>query len=261
LPFLKPVSRDHYVDKLTIETPEQVHLEFVLAGIGSRFMAALLDTAIEILVSLLVLALAAAVLFSPFEGKSRLWVGAILILFFFLITWGYYATFEALWKGQTPGKRWAGIRVIKDSGRPINAFEAISRNLVRFVDYMPGFYGVGVVTMMLNRKSRRLGDFVAGTIVVHETSEKDAAPFFNVTQSPEYVFPQAAKLTLQEAELIETFLARRLDISPSIRQQTAERIAGMISSRLAIAPAVRPISNEAFLELIVTEFRNRARFR
>jgi hypothetical protein len=152
--------------------------------------------------------------------------------------------------------------VIKDSGRPINTFEAISRNLVRFIDYLPGFYGIGVVTMLLNRKNRRLGDFVAGTIVVHEGSEREPAPFFNTTaQSSDYVFPQAANLTLQEAELIETFLARRLDIAPAIRQQNAQRIAEMVSNRLAIAPEARPADTETFLELVIHEFRARAKYR
>jgi uncharacterized RDD family membrane protein YckC len=248
------------VDKLTIETPEQVHLEFVLAGIGSRFMAALLDTIIIIAAGLLALGIATLFLLSSWFQKTSLYVIAILTVVVFCLVWGYYATFETLWKGQTPGKRWAGIRVIKESGRPITAFESIARNLVRFIDFMPGLYGFGVVTMLLNRQNRRLGDFVAGTIVVHESSGKEAAPFFNPRQG-EYVFPQAARLTLQEAELIEAFLSRRLDMAASIRQQTAERIAQMISNRLAIAPDARPLNDEAFLELIVTEFRNRARYR
>jgi uncharacterized RDD family membrane protein YckC len=250
------------VDKLIIDTPEQVHLEFVLAGVGSRFMAALLDSLIQAVITFFIFLIAVAFAAAPLFGRSPVWAFAVLIFVFFCITWGYYATFEALWKGQTPGKRWAGIRVIKDTGRPINTFEAIARNLVRFVDYLPGFYGIGVVTMLLNSKNRRLGDFVAGTLVVHETSEREAAPFFNTAaETSDYVFPQAARLTLQEAELIETFLARRLDIAPAIRQQNAVRIAEMVSNRLAIPPDARPADTEAFLELIVREFRNRAKYR
>lgn len=250
------------MDKLIIDTPEQVHLEFVLAGIGSRFMAVFLDTLIQVAAFFVIFIFTLIFATTPFAGHSPAWIFAILILVFFVITWGYYATFETLWKGQTPGKRWAGIRVIKGSGRPINAFEAIARNLVRIVDYLPGFYGVGIVTMMLNRRSQRLGDLVAGTLVVHEGGEQEAAVFFNsLTQHGDYVYPQAAKLTLQEADLIEAFLGRRLDIAPSIRQQSAQRIAEMIAARLAIAADARPADNEAFLELIVKEFRNRARYR
>lgn len=249
------------MDKLTIDTPEQVHLEFVLAGIGSRFMAALLDTAITLGAILVILVLLSIFAITPLAAHSPIWLAAILVLIVFAIMWGYYATFEAVWKGQTPGKRWAGIRVIKESGRPVNAFEAIARNVVRPVDFMPGFYGFGVVTMLLNRKNKRLGDFVAGTLVVHESSDRDAVPFFNTASAVEYALPQAAKLTLQEAELIETFLSRRLEIPTAIRQQNAARIAQMIGAHLAIAPEARPSDDEAFLELIVREFRNRARYR
>jgi uncharacterized RDD family membrane protein YckC len=249
-------------DKLIIDTPEQVHLEFMLAGIGSRFMAVFLDSLIQ-LVAYLVLLLCGLFWISlgdtsPGRSVFRQAIGVLVV---FCINWGYYAVFEALWKGQTPGKRWAGIRVIKDTGRPINAFEAISRNLVRFVDLLPALYGVGVVTMLLNSKHRRLGDFVAGTLVVHESSDREASLFFNTPEKTDFTFHQAAHLTIQEAELIETFLARRLDIPPEVRRLNGQRIADMISSRLGITAESRPADNENFLELIVREFRTRARYR
>lgn len=251
------------MDKLTIDTPEQVHLEFVLAGIGSRFMAAFLDTLIHLALYLVLFlaGLVFAVSSRSLFNDSPKWALAIAIFVLFCINWGYYALFEIFWKGQTPGKRWAGIRVIKDSGRPINAFEAIARNLVRFVDWLPSLYGVGVVTMLLNAKHRRLGDFVAGTLVVHESSDRESSLFFNTAEKTEFAFPQAAKLSLQEAELIETFLARRLDIPSEVRLQNGQRIAAMVSARLGIAPESRPADNEDFLELLVKEFRNRARHR
>ena len=251
------------MDKLTIDTPEQVHLEFVLAGIGSRFMAAFLDTLIQaaLYLVLFLVGLALAVSSGRVFSDSPKWVLAIVIFIAFTINWGYYALFEIFWKGQTPGKRWAGIRVIKDSGRPISAFEAISRNLVRVVDWLPSLYGVGVVTMLLNAKHRRLGDYVAGTLVVHESSDRESSLFFNTQERADFIFPQAAQLSLQEAELIETFLARRLDIPAEVRRQNGERIAAMISARLGIVPESRPADNENFLELMVKEFRNRARYR
>ena len=250
------------MDKLTIDTPEQVHLEFVLAGIGSRFMALFLDSLIQSALFFVLFWVAVGLsLASSFSKTKTLWAAAAVILASFCITWGYYTAFEILWKGQTPGKRWAGIRVIKESGRPINAFEAITRNLMRVVDLFPGFYGFGVVTMMLNSKNRRLGDFVAGTIVVHETSERESTVFFNTHDSTQYSFPQAAQLTLQEVELIEAFLARRLDIPSQVRLHSAMRITEMVSTRLRIDSGMRPPDNENFLELVVKEFRNRARYR
>ncbi|HEY7403981.1 MAG TPA: RDD family protein [Candidatus Angelobacter sp.] len=249
-------------DKLIIDTPEQVHLEFVLAGIGSRFMAIFLDALIELVLYAVLIGISLSLGFSGFFNANRsIWWIALMTLVIFCIYWGYYAIFEALWKGQTPGKRWAGIRVIKDTGRPINAFEAISRNLVRVVDFFPGFYGVGVVTMLLNAKSRRLGDFVAGTIVVHETSDRESSLFFNTPTRADFTLHQAAGLTLQEAELIETFLARRLEIPPEVRRFNGQRIAEMVAARLNIPPEARPPDNENFLELMVREFRSRAQYR
>jgi uncharacterized RDD family membrane protein YckC len=250
-------------DKLTIDTPEQVHLEFVLAGIGSRFMAALLDALIEAAGYLVLFILSLFWLSTGlFTGSRSVWLEALVSLVAFCINWGYYAIFEALWKGQTPGKRWAGIRVIKDSGRPINAFEAIARNLVRVVDFLPLFYGVGVITMLLNAKNRRLGDYVAGTLVVHESSDRESKIFFNTPPAQtEFTLHQAAGLTVQEAELIETFLSRRLELTPEVRRLTAQRIADMISTRLKVPPESRPADNENFLELTIKEFRSRAQYR
>lgn len=249
-------------DKLIIDTPEQVHLEFVLAGIGSRFMAVFLDSLIEAAVLLILLLLTLLWIGSGALDFTRsIWWEALVTFVVFCIYWGYFATFEAIWKGQTPGKRWAGIRVIKDTGRPINAFEAIARNLVRVVDFFPGVYGVGVIAMVLNAKHRRVGDFVAGTIVVHESSDRESSIFFNTPTPVDFALHQAAGLTLQEAELIETFLARRLDIPLEVRRFNAQRIADMISVRLNIPPASRPPDNENFLELMVREFRSRAQYK
>ena len=248
-------------DKLTIDTPEQVHLEFMLAGLGSRFMAAFLDILIEVVLYLVLFLLTVFWASTDlFDWNRSVWWSAFVTFVGFCINWGYYAVFEALWKGQTPGKRWARIRVIKDSGRPINAFEAISRNLVRFVDFLPFFYGIGVVTMLLNAKHRRLGDYVAGTLVVHESSDRESI-FFNTPTKTEFTLHQAAGLTLQEAELIETFLARRLEIPPEVRRLNAQRITDLISTRLNIPPESRPSDNENFLELMVKEFRSRAQYR
>ena len=158
------------MDHLTIETPEQIPLEFLLAGIGSRFLALALDTAIQVLAGALLLIAATviagtALMDSP-QGAT--WAMAALALAWFLVQFAYFAFFEALWNGQTPGKRYLHLRVINDSGRPITAYEAISRNLLRIVDSLPGIYAVAIVSALLSAKSKRLGDYIAGTVVVHE---------------------------------------------------------------------------------------------
>ena len=225
-------------------------------------MALLIDTLLQsalFIVLTLITVFAFNFSFEKFKSYSG-WIMAIVTLAYFCIYWGYFAAFEVLWKGQTPGKRVAGIRVIKDSGRPLNVFEAITRNVLRAVDILL-FYGVGVLTMLLNSKNRRLGDFVAGSLVVHESSAHEAELFFNTPAQSGSVFHQAAGLTLQEVELMETFLARRLDIPPEVRRINAARIANMIATRLGIPSEARPEDNENFLEIMVREFRNRATFR
>ncbi len=100
------------------------------------------------------------------------WIVAILGLISFILLWGYYIFFEILWNGQSPGKRWVGLRVIRIDGTPITLSESIIRNLVRIIDFLPTAYGVGVVTMFINTNSRRVGDLAAGTIVVHDREAK-----------------------------------------------------------------------------------------
>lgn len=255
------------LEKLTIETPEQIALEYPLAGIGSRFMAFFYDSLIQVIfffVVFLILALVQPDL-NRFWPSAWNWVAAVYIFVGFCVYWGYFAAFEALWNGQTPGKRKAGIRVIKDSGRPITAFEAISRNFMRAVDSMPGMYGVAVISIFVDKQSRRLGDMVAGTVVVHDKKEESAQPFLNTGAAEKVATPMASasiasKLTLQQLDVIETFLNRRLDLPPAIREQSAKRIADAIAAALEVPPGERG-TDEAFLEAVAREFRNTARFR
>ncbi len=255
------------LEKLTIETPEQIALEYPLAGIGSRFMAFFYDSLIQLVITLVVFVV--MILVAPDLDKywpsAWNWVAAIDVFVGFCLYWGYFAAFEALWNGQTPGKRKAGIRVIKDSGRPITAFEAIARNFLRVIDGMPGMYGVAVISIFVDKQSRRLGDMVAGTVVVHDKKEESAQPFLGVSQSEVTPTPLgsaaiAQKLTLQELDVIETFLNRRLDLPPAVREQSAKRIADAIALKLEV-PVEERGNDEKFLEIVARDFRNTARFR
>ncbi len=93
---------------------------------------------------------------------------ALLVLINFLILWGYFALFEIVWNGQTPGKRAGRLRVIRRDGQPVGAGEVAVRNLVRLVDFLPAFYGIGLIVMFIDPQARRLGDMAASTIVVRE---------------------------------------------------------------------------------------------
>ena len=219
-------------DKLTIETPEQTAIEFPLAGIGSRFLALAIDSLLRI-AFLLVLGSVVGILGlgGLIKQAGSQWAVAIVIMVYFLSELGYFAFFEAMWNGQTPGKRWTHLRVIKDSGRPIGVPDAILRNLMRIVDYLPSLYAAGVVTILLSRENKRLGDYVSGTVVVHEKPLLGVESMWAIptSQTHPLVLGLFAPLSPEELQLVETFLDRRgsldLDVRRSMSRQIAERIA------------------------------------
>jgi len=251
------------LDKLTIETPEQTHLEFPLAGIGSRFLAIALDTLVQVaamwVVGIVLIAL--AIPFSLWFKSSGLWAMAIVVFVFFAIYVGYFAFFEAVWNGQTPGKRWTHLRVIKDSGRPISAYDAILRNLLRTADWLPTLYAAGIVTMMVSRENRRLGDFAAGTVVVHEKPLEAVASIWNASATPTHAAPfgWSAQLNMDELQLIEMFLERRASLEPDVRWSMARQIADRVGGRLGVPAEARP-DTEKFLEAVAQQRRASARF-
>lgn len=250
------------LEKLTIETPEAIELEFPIAGIGSRGLALLVDTLIQAVVVITVIVLSAII--SPDLGRywetAGKWMTALIIFTFFCLYWGYFAIFEVFWNGQTPGKRQAKIRVITTSGRPINAFEAIARNFMRVIDSQFG-YVVGAIAIAVDKKNRRLGDMVAGTVVVHELQEQgDSYWYAQQNTTPTIVSVEAiSAMTPQDFQLIETFLNRRLDLPYEQRQRTAVGIADRIGARLNVPPENRP-SPESFLEELSRRYRDAARF-
>jgi uncharacterized RDD family membrane protein YckC len=249
------------IEKLTIDTPEQVALEMPLAGLGSRFLALFCDTLIQgIVYFVVVMAMAFIVPRSLDWDTASKWVIAVVIIFFFLLYWGYFAIFETWWKGQTPGKRIVGIRVIKDTGRAITPFEAAARNLVRAVDQIPGFYAVGVVCAFFDKRNRRLGDFVAGTVVVHDRRESESQPFYNMKSEAAPSF-ETGELSIRELEVIEAFLARRLDMTRELRDATSRKLANRIAEKINVAPAARPSNDEDFLEAVALRIRSNQRFR
>ncbi len=212
------------------------------------------------------LAVVGSLLLDPDLGRywpaARNWVAAAMLLGAFCLYWGYFAFFEAVWKGQTPGKRHAGIRVISQSGRAINAYEAIARNFLRAIDSLPGVYAVGCIAMFIDPRNRRLGDLVAHTVVVHERKEEGTQLPLESSASDVAATTAAGpnvRLSLQEFELIEAFLSRRLDLSEEVRRQTAHRIAEKIGEKLG-APAASRGSDEDFLELLARRFRDTAQF-
>ena len=260
-------------DQLSIRTPELVAIEFPLAGIGSRFVALLIDYLIQvaaafILILIFVLFVSATAGSQPVRSSmagspnSGEWAIAIAIAIPFLFQWGYFTLFEAFWRGQTPGKRIMRIRVIQQTGRPVGVFESLGRNLTRIIDMLPTFYIIGVIVMFLTRRQQRLGDLVAGTLVVHERdieaplesmggSRTFTAPSFTPAATPprESKLPAdaIALLTLADLQTIESYLNRRLDVPIETRARLADKLAENMSRKmnLEIPPAM---SKETFLE-------------
>ncbi|MGH9908505.1 MAG: RDD family protein, partial [Pyrinomonadaceae bacterium] len=173
---------------LVIETPERVPLHFALASIGNRFLACAIDHTVQALtILLMVLAYLALASFSQLGAEltsAPKWVYAVLIVVLFLIVSGYFAFFEWIWSGQTPGKRWLKLRVIREDGRPVTFWEASVRNLLRSFDMMPApFYSIGLISVFSSSRDQRVGDFVAGTVVVRER-EAEAPAFAQVFAAP-----------------------------------------------------------------------------
>jgi uncharacterized RDD family membrane protein YckC len=250
-------------DQLKIDTPEQIALELPLAGIGSRFLAMAIDTLIQVAAYLIIIVLFLLILpagFSLFTFLPKVLGPAIAIFLGFATYWGYFALFESLWNGQTPGKRVAGIRVIKESGRPISAYEAIARNLLRTVDMQPGIlYGIGLACMMLNKQSRRLGDFVAGTVVVHEKPTEEIRPTWNTATDTAAPATGLGQMTAEELVLIETYLSRRFELDPEVRLRTAIQIADRIKAKTGLEPQAHQHVDD-FLEEAARKIRDSGRF-
>ena len=212
-------------------TPERVSLQYDVAGIGSRGAAAMVDTLIQAITLAVVMAglsgvTAVAGVSAPLGRGGVTLVFALLALAIFIVTSGYFMLWEILWSGQTPGKRLVGVRVIRENGYPIRPVDAVIRNLVRIVDWLPLFYGVGMLSMLLNQRSRRLGDFASGTIVVRERSSD--IPKSSTASSGGYALRSA------DATLVRDFLVRRSTMNPQLRAQLAGRIATAIAQRYAL---------------------------
>lgn len=162
--------------EIQINTPEYVSLRFQPANIGSRAVAVLIDTLI-ITITLIVFFLLGFLVIDGMEGifhigQSEFFILALIIIIFFAISYGYYIFFEYFTSGQTPGKKVAGIRVIQENGHSITLLASILRNLMRIIDYLPSFYFLGILMIYFHSKNKRLGDLVAGTVVVHEHASR-----------------------------------------------------------------------------------------
>ncbi len=226
-------------------------MSYDVAGIGSRFIAALLDTIIISIAFLIILipgtfgaTFMIGLLLSAF-GRStdglEVWVFAGTGLLSFLIIAFYYVLFEAFWHGQTPGKRRLGVRVIREGGHPLTFSGSMTRNLIRLIDFLPVYYVIGILVIFIDPKSRRLGDLAAGTIVIKEqkdvkldTLEIDTrlpqTYSFDTSDQPRLPIRDAHRLDADDRRLLREYLQRR----PTLPPDAAGRIAGSLARAFAL---------------------------
>jgi uncharacterized RDD family membrane protein YckC len=213
-----------------VETPEHVRFRYRVAGPVRRMLAYLLDLVIRGAV-LLVLGLILAVAL----GGSEAVMGIILICAF-ILEWGYYVFFETTADGRSPGKRALALRVVKEGGYPISFIDSMLRNLLRGADWLPLGYVIGLFVMAGDARFRRLGDRVAGTLVVVEERSRVAAPLV-ITPPPTGAemdgFPQRPPLSAWERETLELYL-RRVDLTPARREELAQTIAPVLAQRIGV---------------------------
>ena len=274
--------RSYWDEDLAILSAENVSFSLETAGLGSRLAALSIDTALQGIVALLALLGLAGL--EEYLSISRwlppFWqsVGeALLIVLGFLLFFGYYFFFEWLWEGQTPGKRYFGLRVTMADGLPLSLWPAMIRNIVRLGDFLPSFYALGAVICLSNSLNQRGGDLAAGTIVVHEgkrekpgktLSMREAVDGFlkaattvpGSTQAAVYrdeeleveaarpVDPEAIGLSRllgrEDYELARDFLARRETLPKVARERLAQSLATRLASKTNVA---LPPDHESFI--------------
>ena len=236
-------------DRITIATPEGVAIEMVLAGLGSRFLARLLDSVIQLLI---IIALAVVL---GVTGSSGIAI-AVFVIMVFLVVFAYDVVLETLNNGRTVGKMAAGIRVVGLMGEPVRFVTSSVRNIARIADFLPVFYLVGTISIVATGHDQRLGDLAAGTVVV-----RDRFPGLAQLPAPITVTPAAvatwdvSAVRPDEVQAIRQFLDRRLSLRWPARSYFALDLVNRVGPRVVGVP---PNSHPEFvLEGIIVAKQSR----
>jgi uncharacterized RDD family membrane protein YckC len=238
---------------LEVRTPESIAFSYELAGLGSRFLALVVDQAIQIVVLVAVfiglVAWAARGFFrqSFSAGNTKLAESiaiAVVVAIAFAVLFGYFIVFEAVWNGQTPGKKLLGIRVVRDGGYPIDFGASLIRNLIRVGEQLIGYYAIAAISALISPENKRLGDFAAGTIVVRDARLAQPTDFRSHDEEPAYA--PTAYLSGDERALVKRFLERRDALSDERRRELAWDLASRFRKR--VPPELARLPDEALLE-------------
>ena len=226
-------------DRLVL-TPEHVPIVLVPAGVGSRFLALLVDVALQ----LGVIAAASTVIRLILPGGIGV---AVIATLAFAVFWGYHVYFETRHQGRSPGKRAAGLRVVDGRGLPVTVEQSFVRNILRALDFLPAFYGVGGLAALLDRDRRRLGDILADTLVIRERMPA-AGPGRLAGATARLAAPARAnaladhatlrrirhRLTLDERELLLDLCQRADRLDPRARYDLMEEVGAYYRRKLEI---------------------------
>lgn len=255
-------------EQLYIETPENISFRYNIAGLGSRFLALLIDSLIQgslyALLIFTVVVLVSAASQKTFSQEMNNAMAVVILIVIFLIQFGYFILFEIILNGQTPGKRLIGLRVIKENGYPLSALDSIIRNIVRVIDFFPFAYGVGVIAMFANARAKRLGDLAAGTIVVQvreqvklsELAKPSPLQSAATQVQPTRDLPGLEHLRETDIELVESFFRRRADLRNA--EEMVLTITRAIAARMQIPEAqtlTDSLAADNFLRDVVTAYR------
>lgn len=232
---------EYNADKLSIDTPENILLDAEIAGFGSRFVAALIDYGV-----IAVLLIGLSLLFSAASVRVNPITGALFYIIVFLITWGYHLIFELIGNGQTFGKRRVGIRVIQANGLPATVSALLIRNIIRLFDFLPLFYGLGLILLFATKRTQRLGDLAARTVVIREqrqvtlqTLKEDTRIDYYYVKAidpiPSYI--QIDLLTQDDRRRVVNFLQRRAKMADTAT--AGEMLANQIAQKMEMEPLIK----------------------
>lgn len=239
---------------IAIKTPEYVSLRFQSANLGSRALAFIIDNIIIGLAQFLIVFLGVFSIggFESFFNmlESSFLVIAIIMILLFILNYGYYIFFEYFLTGQTPGKKITGIRVIQDNGHNITMLSSVTRNLLRIIDSLPTGYFIGILMVFFHAENKRLGDLVAGTIVVHERpgkrKESKLDRLFQARNLPLASISIDERLRRsiggQEWKLLKVYSERFPDINESEREKLTRDLAAVLFPKFQIEPTSKSLA-------------------
>lgn len=229
-------------EQTNIKTPEFVSLQFQLAGLGSRTAAFLIDTILLSIINVVTFITLLLVLYGGPDSWFFMEVGslpiAITIILLFILNWSYFFLYEFFSGGKTLGKKWVGIRVIQENGHSITLLSSFIRNFLRIIDSLPASYLLGIVMIFIHTKHKRIGDLVAGTIVVHERRSKKGKKQTPLEKEIEkrglskefLVIDNWALKSLgnKEWKLLQTYSNRLLDLRPDEKWRRTKQISDLL---------------------------------